>query len=65
MVDADTNRLRLRDGLRAVFRIRIAADRITEARWRGIFRVNTRVLRRGRVIDRCYKRTRWRVARVG
>jgi hypothetical protein len=65
MVDADTNRLRLRDGLRAVFRIRIAANRVSEARWRGIFRVNTRVLRRGRVVDRCYKRTRWRVARVG
>ncbi|MEA2406475.1 MAG: hypothetical protein QOE69_594 [Thermoleophilaceae bacterium] len=65
MVDAGRNRLRLRDGLRAVFRIRIAANRVSETRWRGIFRVSTSVLRGGRLVDRCYKRTRWRVRRAG
>jgi hypothetical protein len=64
LVDAGVNRMRLRDGLRAVINVRVAANRRSEARWRGIFRVRVRVLRRGRVVDRCYKRTAWRVARL-
>jgi hypothetical protein len=61
--DADTYRERLRNGARAVFNARVAGNRVSERRWRGIFRVRVRVLRGGRVIDRCYLRTRWRVLR--
>jgi hypothetical protein len=63
LVDAGVTRGRIEDGLRAVARVRVAGNRVSERRWRGIFRVNVRVLRGGRVIDRCYKRTRWRVLR--
>jgi hypothetical protein len=62
-VDAGVNRMRMRDGLRAVVDVRVAGNRVSEQRWRGVFRVGVRVLRGGRLIDRCYKRTAWRVLR--
>jgi hypothetical protein len=64
-VDAGSTRGRLEDGLRVVDRVRIAGRRVSEHRWRGVFRVRLRVLREGRVVGRCYKRTRWRVVRQG
>jgi hypothetical protein len=54
-------RERLRDGLRAVLNARVAGTRVSERRWRGIFRIRVRVFRGSREVDRCYKRTRWRV----
>jgi hypothetical protein len=64
-LDAGTNRLRMRGRLRAVMKVRVAGNRVSERRWRGIFRTSVRVLRGGRLIDRCYKRTAWRVVRQG
>jgi hypothetical protein len=43
--------------------VRVAGKRVSERRWRGVFRVSVRVLRGGTLIDRCYKRTSWRVVR--
>jgi len=53
------------DGLRAVYRARIVGNRVSERRWRGIFRITARVLRGGRLVDVCSARTRWRVLRRG
>jgi hypothetical protein len=64
-VDAGPTRGRIGDGLRAVANVRAVGNRVSESRWRGIFRVSVRVLRGGRLVDRCYKRTRWRVVRQG
>lgn len=64
-VDAGSTRARIEDGLRVVDSVRIAGTRVSERRWRGVFRVRVRVLRGGRLIDRCYKRTAWRVRRLG
>jgi hypothetical protein len=64
-VDAGAIRGPIGDGLRAVAQVRIVGNRVSEARWRGIFRVSVRVLRGERLVDRCYKRTRWRVLRQG
>jgi hypothetical protein len=60
-VDAGVNRTRLADGLRSIIAVRVAGNRSSIMRWRGIFRARVRVFRRGRLIDRCYLRTRWRV----
>ena len=60
-VDVGAYRERLRDGLRAVLNARVAGTRVSESRWRGIFRIRVRVFRGSRQVDRCYKRTRWRV----
>jgi len=51
------------DGLRAVYRARAIGIRVSEARWRGSFRIRVRVLRGGRLVDVCSARTRWRVLR--
>ena len=64
-VDADNYRERLRNGLRSVLSARVAGTRVSERRWRGIFRIRVRVFRGSRQIDRCYARTRWRVVRQG
>jgi hypothetical protein len=63
LLDADRYRVRYDNGLRAVFNSRAAGNRVSARRWRGIFRVNVRVLRGSDLLDRCYLRTRWRVLR--
>jgi hypothetical protein len=63
-VDVGGYRERLSGPRRAVYRARAAGRRVSEHRWRGIFRITVRVFRRGRQIDRCHMRTRWRVRRV-
>jgi hypothetical protein len=62
-VDAGPIRGPIGDGLRAISHVRIAGTRVSERRWRGVFRSRTRVFRGERLIDRCYLRTRWRVLR--
>jgi hypothetical protein len=64
-IDAGTYRGRLGAGQRAIFHARVAANRVSDARWRGIFRVRARVFRGGTLIGRCSVRTRWRVLRTG
>jgi hypothetical protein len=64
-VDADSYRERFDNGVRSILSARVAGTRVSERRWRGIFRISARVFRGSRLIDRCYKRTRWRVARQG
>jgi hypothetical protein len=64
-VDADGYRARLRGGQRAIFNVRVAGNRASARRWRGIFRVRTRVFRGGALVHRCSTRTRWRVGRRG
>jgi hypothetical protein len=51
------------NGNRAVFDARVAGNRISRKLWRGIFRVNVRVLRGDTLLDRCHLRTRWGVLR--
>jgi hypothetical protein len=51
------------DGMRAVYRARAVGVRVSERRWRGIFRIRVRVLRGGRLVDVCSARARWRVLR--
>jgi hypothetical protein len=53
------------DGLRAVYRARTVGNRVSERRWRGIFRIRVRVLRGDRLVDVCRARTHWRVLRRG
>jgi hypothetical protein len=60
-VDVGAYRERLGDGSRAVYEGRTVGNRVSERRWRGIFRIRVRVLRGSRLVDRCYLRTRWRV----
>jgi hypothetical protein len=64
-VDVGGYRTRIENGLRAVFRARTVGNRVSERRWRGIFRITVRVLRGDRLIDRCHLGTRWRVLRSG
>jgi hypothetical protein len=64
-VDVGGYRERLRHGARAVYRARTVGNRLSEHRWRGIFRITVRVLRGDRLIDRCHVGTRWRVLRRG
>jgi hypothetical protein len=64
-VDADGYRERFDNGIRAILNARVAGNRVSERRWRGIFRMRVRVFRGSRQIDRCYMRTRWRVLRTG
>jgi hypothetical protein len=64
-VDSDSYRARLRGGQRAIFNARVAGNRVSPRRWRGIFRVRARVFRGGALVHRCSTRTRWRVARGG
>ena len=64
-VDVGGYRDRIENGLRAVFRARTVGNRVSERRWRGIFRITVRVLRGDRLIDRCHVGTRWRVTRRG
>jgi hypothetical protein len=64
-VDADSYRARLRGGQRAIFNARVAGNRVSGRRWRGIFRVRARVFRGGALVHRCSTRTRWRVGRRG
>jgi hypothetical protein len=44
-------------------RARTVGNRVSERRWRGIFRIRVRVLRGDRLVDVCSARTRWRVLR--
>jgi hypothetical protein len=62
-VDADDYRERFDDGIRAILSARVSGTRVSERRWRGIYRIRVRVFRGSRQIDRCYLRTRWRVLR--
>ena len=62
-VDADGYRERFDNGTRAILHARVAGNRVSERRWRGIFRIRVRVFRGSREVDRCYTRTRWRVVR--
>jgi hypothetical protein len=63
-VDVGGYRERLSGQRRAVYRARTAGRRVSDRRWRGIFRITVRVFRRGRQVDRCHLRTRWRVLRA-
>jgi hypothetical protein len=63
-LDVGGYRERVSGGGRAVYRARTAGRRVSAHRWRGIFRITVRVFRRGRQIDRCHVRTRWRVRRL-
>jgi hypothetical protein len=60
-VDVGGYRQRLGGGRRAVYDARTVGNRVSERRWRGIFRIRVRVLRGSRLLDRCYLRTHWRV----
>jgi hypothetical protein len=51
--DAGTYRSRLKGGYRARHTVYVRGRLGAEDRWRGVFRVRTRVRRDGRVIDRC------------
>jgi hypothetical protein len=51
--DAGTYRSRLKDGYRARHTVYVRGRLGADDRWRGVFRVRTRVRRDGRVIDRC------------
>jgi hypothetical protein len=62
-VDADSYRERFDNGIRAILSARVAGNRVSERRWRGIFRIRVRVFRGSREVDRCYVRTGWRVVR--
>jgi hypothetical protein len=64
-VDADSYRERPADGIHAILSARVAGTRVSEQRWRGIFRIRVRVFRGSRQVDTCFKRTRWRVVRQG
>jgi hypothetical protein len=64
-VDADGYRAQLRNGQRAIFNVRVAGNRVSARRWRGIFRVRARVFRGGTLVHRCAMRTRWQVRRQG
>jgi hypothetical protein len=64
-VDADGYRERINDGFRSILHVRVVGNRVSERRWRGIFRIRVRVFRGSREVDRCYKRTGWRVRRRG
>jgi hypothetical protein len=63
-LDVGGYRERLRGGQLAIYRARAVGRRVSEHRWRGIFRATVRVFRRGRQIHRCHVRTGWRVRRV-
>jgi hypothetical protein len=62
-LDEDRQRVRDDSGLRAVFDGRVAGNRVSSRRWRGVFRMSVRILRGGTLLDRCYVRTRWHVLR--
>jgi hypothetical protein len=62
-VDIGGYREPLGHGRRAVYRARTIGNRLSERRWRGIFRIRVRVMRGDRVIHRCRAITRWRVHR--
>jgi hypothetical protein len=62
-VDVGGYRERIGDGLRAVYRARTVGNRVSERRWRGIFRIRVRVLRGDNLVDVCRARTSWRVLR--
>jgi hypothetical protein len=64
-VDAGSYRERFDNGFRAILSARAVGNRVSEQRWRGIFRIRIRVFRGSTLVDRCYKRTAWRVARRG
>jgi len=61
-VDADGYRERFDNGVRSILNARVVGNRVSERRWRGIFGIRIRVFRGRRLVDRCYTRTRWRVA---
>jgi hypothetical protein len=63
-LDVGGYRQRLRGRKLAIYRARAVGRRVSEHRWRGVFRITVRVFRRGRQIDRCHVRTRWRVRRL-
>jgi hypothetical protein len=63
-VDVGGYRERLPGRTLAVYRARTVGKRVSERRWKGIFRIRVRAYRRDRLIDRCYLRTRWRVRRL-
>jgi hypothetical protein len=58
--DAGTYRSRVPGGYRARHRVFVRGALGADDRWRGVFRVRTRVLREGRLVDRCrLERLRW------
>jgi hypothetical protein len=63
-VDVGGYRERLPGRRLAIYHARTAGRRVSDHRWRGIFRISVRVFRRGRQFDRCHLRTRWRVRRL-
>jgi hypothetical protein len=61
--DAGTYRSRAQGPYRARHTVFVRGTLGADDRWTGTFRVRTRVMRRGRVIDRCrLKRVRWSAA---
>jgi hypothetical protein len=64
-VDEGRYRKNIGDGVRAVFSARVAGSRRSPKLWNGTFRVEVRVLRGDKLLDRCYLRTRWGVVRQG
>jgi len=52
-VDADSYRERFDNGIRAILHARVAGNRVSERRWRGIFRIRVRVFSGSREVDRC------------
>jgi hypothetical protein len=58
--DAGTYRSRAQGGYRARHTVFVRGTLGADDRWTGTFRVRTRVMRRGRVVDRCrLKGVRW------
>ena len=63
--DAGTYRSRrYRGGVRLTIRVRLVGRKVGPRRWIGRFSARAVVRRRGRVLDRCAVRVRWRVVRV-
>jgi hypothetical protein len=63
IVDAGSYRERLEGGIRSILNARVAGSRVSERRWRGVFRIRERVFRGGRLVMTCYRRTGWKVVR--
>ena len=62
---AGTYRKRLPDGYRARHTVFVRATLGADDRWKGTFRVRTRVLRNGRLVDSCrLRRLRWSAGAV-
>jgi hypothetical protein len=55
---------RYRGGIRLTIRARMSGRKVAPRRWVGRFGARAVVRRRGRVVNRCAVRVRWRVVRV-